>query len=259
MTWTTRRRSDLGPLAAITAGDGPTILMIHGVGLRAEAWGAQIDALAKDHRVIAVDVPGHGFSAPLGTTPDLPAYTEAVAECLSGPSVVIGHSFGAMIALDLAIRHPQHVTGVVALNAIFRRNAEARRAVLARARSLDGVTVADPEPPLDRWFGAEPSPERMACKDWLLGVDQAGYKAAYTVFAQEDGPAEASLRTLSCPALFMTGAEEPNSTPEMSRSMAAHTPDGTAIIIEGAAHMMPMTHPHAVNTHLAAFAKACTT
>ncbi|WP_299729464.1 alpha/beta hydrolase [uncultured Tateyamaria sp.] len=257
MMWTTRPRSDVGPLAAITAGDGPTILLIHGVGLRAEAWGAQIDALGSSDHVVAVDVPGHGSSAGLRVAPDLSAYTETIAKCLTGPTVVIGHSFGAMIALDLAMSHTDHVAGVAALNAIYRRPPDARTAVMARARSLDGVTIADPTAPLDRWFGPDPSPERAACENWLLNVDPAGYKAAYSVFAQEDGPADTALRSLPCPALFMTGAAEPNSTPEMSRAMAALAPNGRAVVIPGAAHMMPMTHAEQVNAQLASFIREC--
>ncbi len=63
MTWTTRPRSDHATLSAITAGQGATVVFIHGVGLRAEAWGAQLDALSPHYRVVAVDMPGHGGSA----------------------------------------------------------------------------------------------------------------------------------------------------------------------------------------------------
>ena len=60
-----------------------------------------------------------------------------------------------------------------------------------------------------------------------------------------------TLARLSCPALFMTGAKEPNSTPEMSQAMARIAPHGRAVIVEGAAHMLPMTHAVPVNAELA--------
>ena len=243
MTWTTRPRSDFGTLQAVRAGEGPCVLLLHGVGLRAEAWGAQIDALSPDHQVIAPDMGPPARS--------LSEYTRRVAEGMDGPAWVVGHSMGAMMALDLAVNYPEKVLGVAALNAIYRRSPEATKAVRARAALLDGRTNPDPETPLTRWFGAAPSPERDACAQWLTTVDPAAYRAAYTVFAHEDGPAR--LDTLTCPALFLTGAEEPNSTPAMSHAMAAAAPQGTAHIIEGAAHMMPMTHPAAVNAYLRAF------
>ncbi len=253
MTWTTRQRSDLGGLAAIVAGDGPPVLLIHGVGLRAEAWGAQIDALAQTGRFVAVDMPGHGDSRPLPATAKLADYTDAIAAKLDTPAVVIGHSFGAMIALDMAIRHPDKVAGVAALNAIFRRAEDAKAAVRKRAGSLDGQTMADPNATLDRWFGSIPSAERDACRDWLRAVDPMGYRAAYTVFAQEDGPAEQDLKTLHCPALFLTGGQEPNSTPQMSQAMAALCPQGQATVIPDAAHMLPMTHAAQANAILTRF------
>lgn len=243
MIWADRPRDRAGDLAAVCAGSGPSVLLIHGVGLRAEAWAPQIDALARRFRVTAVDLPGHGHSPLRGARADLGDYTEAVATALSRPTVVIGHSMGAMIALDLAARRPEAVRAVGALNAVYRRPADAAEAVRARAAALDGQTAADPEPTLRRWFGAASGAERMACGKWLRATDPAGYRAAYRVFARADGPTDAALARMACPALFLTGAAEPNSTPAMSRAMATLSPRGHAQVVPGAAHMLPMTHP----------------
>ena len=254
MTWTTRRRSDIGGLAAIAAGSGPLVLMIHGVGLRAEAWAAQIDALAADHRVLALDMPGHGESPMRGGLSGIAAYTDACAAALSEPALIVGHSMGAMIALDMAHRHGDRVRGVAALNAVFDRSASAADAVRDRAASLDGRTAPDPEPTLTRWFGGDQSPERDACRSWLTTVDPGAYKTAYTAFASSTVPRPDTLRALRCPALFATGAEEPNSTPRMSLAMAEHAKDGQAAILAGAAHMMPMTHAAQTSAMLRHFA-----
>ncbi len=253
MIWTTRPRSEFGALRAIDAGEGPTVLLIHGVGLRAEAWNAQMDALAGRFRVVAVDVPGHGQSPLSGEIRNLLDYTDAIADGLNEPAFVIGHSMGAMIALDMAVHYPHLVHGVAALNAIFQRDLAASAAVRGRARSLDGKSVADPSATLTRWFGDTPSSERKACEVWLRGVDPAAYRMAYRVFAHENGPNPSALEKLGCPALFLTGRDEPNSTPEMSRAMADIAPQGHAQIIDNAAHMMPMTHAGQVNAALLAF------
>ena len=254
MTWTIRPRSDRAGLAAIEAGEGAKIVLVHGVGLRSEAWNRQIDALAARYRVTALDMPGHGDSAVRDGMTGVSDYADAVLAALGGPTMVVGHSMGAMIALDLAVRRPDLITAVVALNAVFERSPEAARAVQARAAELDGVTVADPTGALTRWFGTDDTPERAACHDWLCSVTPAGYKAAYTAFAHNSGPRRADLARLSCPALFMTGAREPNSTPAMSKTMAALVPKGRAIIVPDAAHMMPMTHADMVNAALLDFA-----
>ncbi|MEQ8333457.1 alpha/beta hydrolase [Nisaea sp.] len=262
MTWTIPQRSD-GPsgLALSRAGSGPTIVLIHGVGLRSESWARQIPALAERFTVIAVDLPGHGDSAPFDAQPSLADYAGRIAKVIdmqTGPAVIAGHSLGALIALEIATRQPDLCAGVAALNAIFRRSKQAADAVRARADSLPLDEIADPEPTLERWFSIDRNPDaKQACREWLLGADPAGYKAAYTVFAHSDGPADETLRALPCPALFMTGSEEPNSTPAMSEAMAALVKDGQCAVIDGAAHMMPMTHPDSVNAALLDFAGRC--
>ncbi|WP_297773889.1 alpha/beta hydrolase [uncultured Roseovarius sp.] len=258
MTWTIRPRSEVGTLAAIVQGQGPRVVMLHGVGLRAEAWARQIDALVADgFSVVAPDMPGHGDSPVLPGPAGLGDYTALAAECLDDAAVVVGHSMGAMIALDLAARYPERLRGVVAMNAIFRRDSAAGKAVSERAAMLDPAQAPDPSEPLARWFGERACPERKACEEWLRGVDPAGYKAAYSVFAHANGPAAEHLEALRMPALFMTGSREPNSTPQMSQAMAALVPDGRAEIIQGAAHMMPMTHADMVNHKLGGFAREC--
>ena len=255
MTWTTRPRSSCGDLAFISQGQGPLVVLIHGVGLRSEAWNKQIDALSDRFNVMAIDMPGHGESMVPSGNIQLPDYTRAIASCFSEPALVVGHSMGGMIALDLARTFPDKVLGVVALNAIFERSKDATQAVQTRAAGLNGVSVTDPSPTLNRWFGDVPSPERSACSEWLTDVSPQGYKMAYTAFAHNDGPTRGSLGGLACPAFFMTGGEEPNSTPEMSNAMARYAFDGSAEIIEGAAHMMPMTHAEEVNDALISFAR----
>lgn len=280
MIWTTQPRSDLlhtdGLSAIYHAADRgadttgrtrpPVILMLHGVGLRAEAWSAQLSAFKHaGFDVLAPDMPGHGDSA-MHTLSDVAAYTATLAGALrralpDRPLFVMGHSMGAMIAAELPHHLPEQIVGLAALNAIYRREGAAKLAVRQRAAALDGHRLPDPSPTLARWFGnAATSPHGdayAACKDWLSGVDPKGYQQAYRCFAQADGPDDTQLVTMPCPALFMTGALEPNSTPAMSRAMAAQCPNGQAIVIENAAHMMPMTHADDVNTSTLAFIREC--
>lgn len=253
MTSTTLPRSEIAGCAAIDVGKGRPVVLLHGVGLQADAWGPQIGALGGTHHLIAPDMPGHGQSpcpAAAMTVADYAATVLPVLEGLSEPALVVGHSMGAMIALELVARWPEKVCAVAALNAIFERSPKAAAEVQARAGHLDGLTVPDPTPTLMRWFGAASSPERRACETWLRAADPKGYKLAYTAFAHADGPSRQALEMLACPALFATGALEPNSTPEMSRKMADLAMQGQALIVDGAAHMMPMTHSDRVNDAL---------
>ncbi|MGX9357403.1 alpha/beta fold hydrolase [Roseobacteraceae bacterium S113] len=253
MTWTTRPRSKAPcGLAVWRTGSGPALILIHGVGLRAEAWAAMLPALSTRFEVHAIDMPGHGGSPQTGCV-DMSDYVSKIMEYMSHLKYhvnIAGHSMGAILALELAAALPKQVTSVAALNGIYRRSDVARDAVRARAAALPREGTSDPTKTLERWFGAAPEgalrEARDACGNWLRGVDPVGYKSAYTAFAESDGPSDALLDALRCPALFLTGAQDPNSTSEMSRAMAARVSHGRAVILEDAAHMAPMTHPDAV-------------
>jgi len=256
MTLKTPPRFKLTPeLTAWRAGSGPVMILSHGVGLNADAWLPMLPELAQKFTVIAIDIPGHGGSKCLSTPePDLGDYTDALAtgiEKLDEPALVVGHSMGAQICIDLAIRHPSLVSGVVPLNAIFQRSAEASVLVNARAAEIKSGVKVDPTSPLDRWFGAAPKGDinkaRAQCELMLNSVDQRGYAAAYCAFASSNGPQSTDLDASHIPMLFITGSDEPNSTPEMSQQMAKLAPNGHVKIIEGARHMMPMTHAKQVN------------
>lgn len=243
------RSEGAGGLFAWVRGSGPALILIHGVGLQAGAWKPLMPLLAADHTVHAIDLPGHGKS-PLQRASSLTDYADRVAQYiafLGGPVALVGHSLGALISLDLAIKRPHLIRSVCALNAVFERSTKAAQAVQARAQALAEIGKTDPSPTLERWFGKNPTgalqDAATSCRDWLTSVDTTGYAQAYKVFAYHDGPTRVELDSMQRPVLFMTGADDPNSTPEMSIAMAKRTPLGSVQIIDGAAHMAPVTHP----------------
>ena len=242
-------------------GRGAPVVLIHGVGLRLDAWTPQIEALQGDFRVHAIDLPGHGHS-PLLQEPStgFRAFADTVAAAVTTigePAHLVGHSLGALVALDVAESHPHLCLSVAAISAIYRRTAAARAAVLRRANSLSGGDTGNVEETLARWFGTDPAGSlsacARACRGWLSSADPKGYAAAYRLFADHDGPSDAALRGLPMPVLFLTGEGDPNSTPAMSRAMASLAPEGYLSVINGAAHMVTMTHPKETNAVLGRF------
>ncbi|MBS9477509.1 alpha/beta fold hydrolase [Ancylobacter sp. VKM B-3255] len=240
----------------------PVVLLIHGVGMAGEAWAPQIEALAERYDLIALDMPGHGGSSLPPEDARLSDYADpiiALMDALAIPAaVLIGHSMGALVALETALSHPARVRGVAALNAVFCRSGAQRDAVLARAESLaqEGPTASH-EAAIGRWFGTpvpeplEASAARVAAL--LAAGDPVGYARTYALFARSDAAHRDRLPALTVPALFMTGDGDPNSTPAMSQAMAALAPRGQAEVLAGARHMMNLTAPAAVNARLLAF------
>jgi len=91
------------------AGSGPPLLLIHGSGPDADAWGPAFDELARDHRVIAYD--RRGFSrSPGAPSADWHRHAEEAAALLerldAAPAHVAGWSGGGFVAIDLTLNHP---------------------------------------------------------------------------------------------------------------------------------------------------------
>lgn len=253
MNWTTLQPfKTANGLSGYHGGKGPTLVLLHGVGLKAEFWAKLIKYLIDDFSIYAIDLPGHGASQSLkANLHGLADYSDVVAAYLKTfqhPVYLVGHSMGAMIALDIATKYPAIINTVAALNGVFRRSDMALKAVQKRAAQISGIAQGElkTEATLTRWFGPDPSGDDLesleSCTAWLHATPITDYMQAYYVFAHHDGPTEEELSQLKMPALFVTGSKEPNSTPDMSRQMAKISPIGKVKIIKDAAHMMPMTH-----------------
>ena len=249
----TLRLSDGASVRLLEAGEGVPLLLIHGVGLRAEAWGPQIAALSGAAHVLAVDMPGHGQSDPLPEGARLPDYVGWAARVIAalglGPVNLAGHSMGALIAAGVAVDHPALVSRAALLNGVHRRSAEARAAVEARAAEIaagaNGIEV-----PLARWFGPGDETCRETVAGWLRGVDPAGYAAAYRAFAEGDDVYADRIGAIRCPLLVLTGDGDANSTPAMAGAMAAMAGRGRAVVIAAHRHMVNLTAPDRVTAEM---------
>lgn len=249
------RRKTAGGTAYVATGSGAPLVLLHGVGMRLEAWAPQIVRFARSHRVIAFDLPGHCESAPLPVGSGLRDFVAWLGRTLDELALerisLAGHSMGSLIAGGAVASFPEKIARVACLNGVFRREPQAKRAVLERAAAIwtEGV---DTEGPLQRWFedDAVGAVARDLVVGWLSLVDPLAYATTYTAFATGDETFAADWPRVEAPALFLTGDGDPNSTPAMSRHMAGLARNGRAVVIEGHRHMVNLTAPAAVNAAL---------
>lgn len=104
-------------LACLVAGQGPTLVLLHGGAGSSSHWSRNIDTLASAHRVFAFDMPGFGRSPDVPAAIEAEAYIDlvaaAVAEAAAGqPYRLTGFSFGAVIAAGVGARHRGRITAL---------------------------------------------------------------------------------------------------------------------------------------------------
>lgn len=142
------RHLDIGGISTpvLEGGEGPPVVLLHGIGSFSSEWSLVIPRLVSSSRVIVPDLPGLGNSDAGGRRLDATCLTSWLLEliertCIEKPTLV-GHSMGGAVAAHLAIQHGDRVRRIVLVDA----------SSLGRFRPAAGVIAA-----LIR-FGARPSP-----------------------------------------------------------------------------------------------------
>jgi len=216
------------PLSYTERGEGPPVLLVHGLASDAEAMAPVAEALASGARAIAYDRRGYGDSgAPepyQGTTVEEQA--EDAAALLRGlgaaPAIVAGDGFGALVALDLLKRHRALVrSAVLSSPALFAFVPEATE-VLSEQRAAieEAVRERGPQAGVEAWLGGR-----------VPGAALARARAAYRAFfADYAGLAtwpvsRRELRAFAAPVVVLTRPGSPPHIVAAADALAGLLPD----------------------------------
>jgi pimeloyl-ACP methyl ester carboxylesterase len=100
-----------GSTAVLSGGQGQPVVLLHGAGEFAALWLRVLPELAREHRVVAPDLPGHGASGQAGDA--LEWLAELIDRTCRQPPVVVGHGLGGALAAGLACRQPHRLAALV--------------------------------------------------------------------------------------------------------------------------------------------------
>jgi 3-oxoadipate enol-lactonase len=241
-------------------GAGADLILIHGVGSRADDWSGVIAALGGGFATLRYDQRGHGASeAPPGpyTIEDLTGDLVALMDELGiARAHVAGCSLGGLVAQSLALSHPQRVDRLALISTVAGRTAEERDRVVGRLGFIANSHPADYfDQSVERWFTPEfraAKPEVVAArKAGVAAMDQAAYAAAYHALAHTDfGEA---LRGIRAKTLIVTGEHDIGSTPRMARFMHEMIAGSALRILPGLRHSLLLEAPGQVARLLRAF------
>lgn len=254
----------------VEAGDGTTVVMVAGAGETVLTWAPLLTRLVERERIVAYDRAGlgasdrHWRSTAQSAVDDLAAVLETF-----GPAIVVGHSWGGLLAEVLALTRPELVRGLILIDptheGVFA--GVPLRMRLAEAAMMRGIVVR-------HWFGrARPIVHGMA--EDLAGhcaTDEAtrarvvlAYEASYAKTSQlaaigkENrlsgrcgswvGPIRAECTFPDVPITMLMAGNKPFA--ERSRRLnSAVTPDAELVVIEESGHYIHRDHPDAVLTAL---------
>jgi pimeloyl-ACP methyl ester carboxylesterase len=236
------------------AGDGPPLLLIHGTQPDADVWGPTFLALARQHRVIAYDRRGFSRSTHAPAT-DYHTHARDAAALVNGlgaaPATVLGWSWGAIVALELAAYRPELVANLVLVEPALHLKKHPTPGVLwavlrtELARRLRG-DVAAAETFLN-W----------ACRRTTSGSEVQRYPGNVREMIRRNAAAivaevgagtgealtEARIASISCPVMLMVGELSDRAFGQAAQRVQRLLPQGHIVRVPLAGHAVHLDQP----------------
>ena len=234
-------------------------LAIHCTLGHSGAWRGVAAALKDDLSLLAFDLPSHGKSGVWDRTGNVhDVATDMARGLIEGPMDLIGHSFGATIALRIAVESPELVRSLTLIEPVYfaavlvdepelleeyKRENTAMDAAFASGDEREAARVFNRD-----WGDGTPwdsLPERM--KDHMTRLIH--YVPASSAFLHHDsaGLLDAGrMERASMPTVLIEGDQSPPMSAKVAASLQKRLPNIERVVVEGAGHMLPITHPDAV-------------
>ncbi len=228
-------------------------LMLHCSLASSDAWRGVAGHLVDGLSMTGIDFPGHGRSSDWDGQGDYhAACTAAAVGTLKEPMHLIGHSLGATVALRLAVERPEMLRSLVLIEPVF----------FAAAKGLDAYAAFEDEvAPFAEAIGAGRIEDaaRMFTDLWGTGaawqdlpaalrqsfVDRIGLIPATEGALYHDNAdvvAQGKIEGITCPVLLIEGDQSPAIINAINGALAERLQDAQRVSIQGAGHMVPITH-----------------
>lgn len=251
------------------AGAGPGVVCLHSNASTSGQWRALMERLAPKFRVLAADLYGAGKSPawpenhPLWLRDEVDLLEPVFARA-GDPFAIVGHSYGAAVALVAAFCHPRRVRALALYEPTLFSLVDAdspppndadgiRDTVVAASAYLD---AGDPERAaeqfIDFWMG-KGSWARMPAERKPPIVASCANVRSWAHALLKEPTSLAAWRALDVPILYMTGSESPASSRAVARLLTRTLPKVEVLEFKGLGHMAPVTHPEPVNDAIARF------
>lgn len=242
-------------------GQGPALVLMHGIGGDGESFRAQLEYFSARYRCIAWHMPGYADSPPL-VEMNIPALAEALRVLLDSLSLqrvhLLGHSIGGMLALEFVSRYPERLQSLIlsATSPAFGRpdGDWQRQFLAARLGPLDaGQRLADLAPAIvTSLVGENPDPAGVAqAQACMARVPETAYRGAMTALMGFDR--RDCLASIRVPTLVLAGEQDTNAPAQMMARMATKIPAARYHCLTGVGHLGYLEQPGVFNAALDEF------
>lgn len=249
-----------GYLSYEDAGSGPIALLIHGSPGDAKSWARVGARLCGTHRVIAPDLPGCGMTTSEAAGQELDVehaceLVEALIDEVGTPAVLAGHSYGAVVALTIALRgrvplgalalFEPVALNVLALGGEHELHASARATFEKYISSFEQGDAKATAKMIDFWFGTgafDRMPPSMV--DYVIRETPSNIRAVRATLRQ--CYSAGALEALQMPVTAFIGGRSPKVIHTIAQAIARQVPHGSVSTIDNANHALTMTHAAAV-------------
>jgi len=221
---------------------GPTFVLLHGIGLSHRSFTGLARHLSGLGVVVSFDLPGFGPTprprAPLGIEDHAALVSERLRRTGLGPAVLLGHSMGAQIAVELARQDPAAVDRLVLVGPVV----DPRKPTLtAQALALARDSPLEP-----------PATQAMVAFDYARCGMPWFFEQG---FAMRDYPIEQAITDVAQPVLVARGEHDPIADERWVERLAGAAPDGRVATIAGFRHNVVHSGPAATADVVVRFAE----
>jgi 3-oxoadipate enol-lactonase/4-carboxymuconolactone decarboxylase len=236
---------------------GPPVLMLHSIGTSLHLFDPQAEALARHHRVIRMDLRGHGMSGVTQGPYSMELHARDALALLDALGVqrahVVGLSIGGRIAMELAALAPDRVASLVLMDTAleFPPPSAWQDRIDAVLQHGSGV-LADVVMP--RWVVDPSTASAKGLRQMLERTDRHGY--AGSAAALRDARAADVAGKISCPTTVIVGDRDIATPPAMSEAIRDAIPGSRLVILHDAAHLPTLEQPEACTAAILAHLRA---
>lgn len=246
----------------------PAIVLLHGLLFDGGMWRGQVEALSSLGRVVVFDGPGHGKSEPAPRfmlEDHADALLDAFDELGIERAVLVGLSWGGMVAMRVAIQHPTRVRGLAILDASASAEPLAKklryRAFIAMHRRVGfpyGLFLKDVAPLMFARKTIAERPDLLeASYRRAMGFERGGFCRAALAVVVHRKDIKDRLPRINVPTLVLCGAEDLSTPVAETDEIVARIPNAERVVLDGLGHMTALEDPEAVNARLVPFVGKC--